>query len=81
MRLFMDHFQNLGLWRSLDLVNLNYFGAPWSTISVRSIAQSSKRQMMRVGLYLPVHVKAIRRQNLRLLLTHRKLLQSKWSSP
>ena len=32
-------------------------------------------QMMRVGLYRPVHVKALRRQNLRLLLT--KLLQSK----
>src|SRR5213596_123343 len=34
-------------------------------------------QMMRVGLYRPVHVKALRSQKLRMLLTHRKLLQSK----
>jgi transposase len=38
----------------------------------RSIAQ-----MMRVGLYRPVHVKTLRSQKLRMLLTHRKLLQSK----
>jgi transposase len=34
-------------------------------------------QMMRVGLYRPVHVKTLRGQKLRMLLTHRKLLQSK----
>src|SRR6516165_8131532 len=34
-------------------------------------------QMMRVGLYCPVHVKTLRSQKLRMLLTHRKLLQSK----
>ncbi len=34
-------------------------------------------QMMRVGLYHPVHVKTLRSQKLRMLLTHRKLLQSK----
>ena len=34
-------------------------------------------QMMRVGLYRPVHVKTLRSQKLRTLLTHRKLLQSK----
>ena len=34
-------------------------------------------QMMRVGLYRPVHVKTLRSQSLRMLLTHRKLLQSK----
>ena len=34
-------------------------------------------QMMRVGLYRPVHVKTMRSQKLRMLLTHRKLLQSK----
>src|SRR6201981_907925 len=34
-------------------------------------------QMMRVGLYRPVHVKTLRSQRLRMLLTHRKLLQSK----
>jgi transposase len=34
-------------------------------------------QMIRVGLYRPVHVKTLRSQKLRILLTHRKLLQSK----
>jgi transposase len=34
-------------------------------------------QMMRVGLYRPVHVKTLRSQKLRMLLVHRKLLQSK----
>ena len=34
-------------------------------------------QMMRVGLFRPVHVKTLRSQKLRMLLTHRKLLQSK----
>ncbi len=34
-------------------------------------------QMMRAALYRPVHVKTLRSQNLRMLLTHRKLLQSK----
>ena len=34
-------------------------------------------QMMRAGLYRPVHLKTIRSQKLRMLLTHRKLLQSK----
>jgi transposase len=33
--------------------------------------------MMRVGLYRLVHVKTLRSQKLRMLLTHRKLLQSK----
>jgi transposase len=37
-------------------------------------------QMMRVGLYRPVHVKTLRSQKLRMLLTHRKLLQSKASA-
>ena len=36
-------------------------------------------QMMRAGLYRPVHVKTVRSQKLRMLLTHRKLLQSKAS--
>src|SRR5664280_377149 len=31
---------------------------------------------MRAGLYPPVHVKSLRSQKLRMLLTHRKLLQS-----
>jgi hypothetical protein len=30
-----------------------------------------------VGLYRPVHMKTLRSQKLRMLLTHRKLLQSK----
>jgi len=34
-------------------------------------------QMMRAGVYRPVHVKTLRSQKLRMLLTHRKLLQSK----
>ena len=34
-------------------------------------------QMIRVGLYRPVHVKTLRSQKLRMLLTHRKLLQFK----
>src|SRR3974390_33441 len=34
-------------------------------------------QMMRAGLYRPGHVKTLRSQKLRMLLTHRKLLQSK----
>ena len=34
-------------------------------------------QMMRAGLYRPVHVKTLRSQKLRMLLTYRKLLQSK----
>jgi transposase len=33
-------------------------------------------QMMRVGLYRPVHVKTLRSQKLRMLLSHRKLLQA-----
>jgi transposase len=33
--------------------------------------------MMRVGLYHPVHVKTLHSQKLRMLLTHRKLLQAK----
>src|SRR5262245_36850571 len=36
-------------------------------------------QMMRVGLYRAVHVKTLRSQKLRMLLTHRKLLQSRGS--
>ena len=38
-------------------------------------------QMMRVGLYRPVHVKTLRSQKLRMLLTHRKLLQPATSCP
>jgi transposase len=34
-------------------------------------------QMMRVGLYRPVHVKTLRSQKLRMMLTYRTLLQSK----
>ena len=43
-----------------------------TTNDARGIAQ-----MMRVGLYRSVHVKTLRSQKLRMLLTHRKLLQSK----
>jgi transposase len=34
-------------------------------------------QMMRAGLYRPFHVKTLRSQKMRMLLTHRELLQSK----
>ena len=34
-------------------------------------------QMMRVGLYKPVHVKTIRSQEIRMLLTARKFVQTK----
>jgi len=34
-------------------------------------------QVMWVGLYRPVHVKTLRSQKLRMLLTHRELLKSK----
>src|SRR5205085_10752192 len=34
-------------------------------------------RMLRAGLYRAVHVKTLRSQKLRMLLTHRKLLQSK----
>jgi len=42
----------------------------------RNDARSIAR-MMRAGLYRPVHVKTLRSQKLRMLLTHRKHLQSK----
>ena len=34
-------------------------------------------QMIRAGLYRPAHVKTLRTQKLRMLLTHRKLMQAK----
>ena len=36
-------------------------------------------QMMRAGLYRPVHVKTLRSQKLRMLLVHRKLRGGVWS--
>jgi transposase len=45
---------------------------PSAAVLARGIAQ-----MMRVGLYRPVHVKTPRSQKLRMLLIHRKLLQAK----
>jgi transposase len=44
--------------------------------STRQTATMHIAQMMRVWLYRPVHVKTLRSQKLRMLLTHRKLLQS-----
>src|SRR5437667_3169465 len=41
------------------------------------INKTDRNDAMRAGLYRPVHVKTIRSQKLRMLLTHRKLLQSK----
>jgi transposase len=45
--------------------------------SVCIVDDTDIAQMMRIGLYRPVHVKTLRSQKLRMLLTHRKLLQSK----
>jgi transposase len=39
--------------------------------------RNDARGIARVGLYRPVYVKTLRSQKLRMLLTHRKLLQSK----
>jgi transposase len=39
--------------------------------------RNDARGIAQVGLYRPVHVKTLRSQKLRMLLTHRKLLQSK----
>ena len=39
--------------------------------------RNDARGILRAGLYRPVHVKTLRSQKLRMLLTHRKLLQSK----
>ena len=36
-------------------------------------------QMMRVGLYRPVHVKTLRSQKLRMLLTHRQSVPVQWN--
>src|SRR6516162_8586104 len=47
-----------------------------TSLNVRADARGMA-QMMRAGLYRPVHVKTLRSQKLRMLLTHRKLLQSK----
>ena len=41
------------------------------------MTRAAMAQMMRAGLYRPEHVKTQRSQKLRMLLTHRKLLQSK----
>jgi transposase len=43
----------------------------------RNDARGIAQMMMRLGLYRPVHVKTLRSQKLRMLMTHRKLLQSK----
>jgi transposase len=50
----------------------------WNRMSSGSyVPPPVKAVQMRVGLYRPVHVKTLRSQKLRMLLTHRKLLQSK----
>src|SRR5215203_6462798 len=54
-----------------ELTNLAYHFKRIGLEAARGIAQ-----MMRAGLYRPVHVKTLRSQKLRMLLTHRKLLQS-----
>jgi transposase len=60
------HFKRIGLE-----------AGPLSQWLFSALAEADIAQMMRVGLYRPVHVKTLRSQKLRMLLTHRKLLQSK----
>jgi transposase len=68
----MDHFAGLDVsvkdMQAVLKAQINKTGRN----DARGIAQ-----MMRAGLYCPVHVKTLRSQKLRMLLTHRKLLQSK----
>src|SRR5258708_951874 len=52
-------------------------GLPVICVETRHMRAVLIAQMMRAGLYRPVHVKTLRSQKLRMLLTHRKLLQSK----
>ena len=54
-------------------------GLPVICVETRHMRNDARgmAQMMRVGLYRAVHVKTLRSQKLRMLLTHRKLLQSK----
>ena len=62
--------RNLAAW--IGLVPKQHSTGGKDRNDARGIAQ-----MMRVGLYRPVHVKTLRSQKLRMMLTHRKLLQSK----
>src|SRR5882724_2193524 len=52
-------------------------GLPVVCVETRHMRAVLLAQIMRAGLYRPVHVKTLRSQKLRMLLTHRKLLQSK----
>src|SRR6266849_4588730 len=52
-------------------------GLPVICVETRHMRAVLQAQMIRAGLYRPVHVKTLRSQKLRMLLTHRKLLQSK----
>jgi transposase len=63
----------------LPVVETRHMRAVWKA-QINKTDRNDARgiaQMMRVGLYRPVHVKTLRSQKLRMLLTHRKLLQSK----
>jgi hypothetical protein len=78
----------LSQWLNSALPKQSY---QWSVVETRHMqavlkAQTNKTdrndargiaQMMRVGLYRPLHVKTLRSQKLRMLLTHRQLLQWK----
>src|SRR4029434_5551979 len=53
-------------------------GRPWlDRLRLTNAGTEKTDRMMRAGVYRPVHVKTLRSQKLRVLLTHRKLLQSK----
>src|SRR5512139_850201 len=75
------HFKRIGLeagplsqWLYSALAETNLLVICVETRHMRAVLNA---QMMRAGLYRPVHVKTLRSQKLRMLLTHRKLLQSK----
>ena len=75
------HFKRIGLeagplsqWLFSALAEAEL---PVVCVEMRHMHARGIAQMMRVGLFCPVHVKTIRSQKLRMLLTHRQLLQSK----
>ena len=73
----MDHFAGLDVSvRVTSVCIVDDAGKIVREVKVASEPEAIV-QMMRVGLYRPVHVKTLRSQKLRMLLTRRKLLQSK----
>ena len=78
------HFKRIGLeagplsqWLCSALAEAELPVVCVETRHMQAVLKAQINKMMRVGLYRPVHVKTLRSQKLRMLLTHRKLLQSK----